>query len=217
MSRSTLGRAAAGLIAVFPVIVLVLHLVQSGSYHPLSDAVSVLALGRAGWLMAIAFCSLATGTLFLAAMLRRLEPPTRVGPVLIACSGLLSYVSAFVHADGQNGTTTHGQIHQGVGVATFILLIAGMFSLVRPFRRDPRFHALATPTLIWGLCAIGGFFAIPLSGNAYFGVAQRVFLAIILSWALTVAVRGAGMVRVGAAADSQARWNASRTARSVAK
>jgi uncharacterized protein DUF998 len=191
MTRSTLGRAAAGLISVFLLIVLVLHGVQSGSYHPMADAVSELALGRAGWLMTIAFCSLGTGTLLLAAMLRRLEPPTRVGPILIGCSGVLSYVSAFVHADGPNGTTTHGQIHQAVGIATFILMIAGMFSLVRPFRRDLRFHALATPTLVWAAAAVGGFFAIPLSGSAYFGVAQRAFLAIVLSWALTVAVRGA--------------------------
>jgi uncharacterized protein DUF998 len=191
MTRSTLGRAAAGLISVFPLIVLVLHGVQSGSYHPMADAVSELALGRGGWLMTIAFCSLGTGTLFLAAMLRRLEPPTRVGPILIGCSGALSYVSAFVHADGPHGTTTHGQIHQAVGVATFILLIAGMFSLVRPFRRDARFHALATPTLVWAVAAVGGFFAIPLSGSAYFGVAQRVLLAVMLSWAITVAVHGA--------------------------
>jgi Protein of unknown function (DUF998) len=191
MTRSTLGRVAAGLISVFPLIVLVLHGVQSGSYHPMADAVSELALGRAGWLMTIAFCSLGTGTLFLAAMVRRLEPPARTGPILIGCSGALSYVSAFVHADGPNGTTTHGQIHQAVGVATFILLIAGMFSLVRPFRRDPRFHALATPTLIWAVAAVGGFFAIPLSGSAYFGVAQRALLAVMLSWAITVAVHGA--------------------------
>ncbi len=56
MTRPTLARAALVLIAVFPLIVTVLHLVQAGGYHPLSQAVSELALGRAGWLMAIAFC-----------------------------------------------------------------------------------------------------------------------------------------------------------------
>src|SRR6476646_6408786 len=108
MTRSTLARTAAAAIAVFPALVLVLHGVQSASYHPLSQAVSDLALGTDGWLMAIAFCSLATGTLFLAAMLRRLSPAPRIAPWLIGASGLLSYVSAFVHADGPHGTTTHG-------------------------------------------------------------------------------------------------------------
>jgi hypothetical protein len=190
MTRSNLARTAVGAIAVFPLIVALLHVVQGHAYHPLSEAVSELALGRGGWLMTIAFCSLGTGTLFLAAMLRRLDAAPRVGPALIAASGLLSYVSAFVHADGPHGSTTHGQIHQAVGIVTFILMIAGMFALVRPFRGDTRFRPLATPTLIWAFAAIGGFFIIPLSGNAYFGAAQRIFLAIILSWALTVSLRG---------------------------
>lgn len=190
MNRPGLARTATGLISVFPLIVLVLHGVQAGRYHPLSQAVSELALGRDGWLMTIAFSSLGTGTLSLAAMLRRLDTPPRLAPWLLAISGVLSYVSAFVHADGRHGTTTHGQIHQGVGIITFVLMISGMFALVRPFRRDLRFHSLATPTLVWAIAAVGGFFLIAASGAAYFGVAQRIFLATILSWALTVSTRG---------------------------
>jgi hypothetical protein len=190
MTRPTLARTAITLISIFPLLVLVLHGVQAGQYHPLSEAVSELALGREGWLMAIAFCSLGTGTLFLAAILRRLDTPPRLAPSLIAASGLLSYVSAFVHADGPHGSTTHGQIHQAVGIVTFVLMIAGMFALVRPFRRDHRFRGFATPTLVWAFAAVGGFFLIPISGAAYFGAAQRVFLGIILTWALTAATRG---------------------------
>lgn len=190
MTRPPLARAAAGAIAVFPAIVVVLHVVQRNAYHPVSQAVSELALGRDGWLMGVAFCSLATGTILLAAMLHRLDSRPRVGPALVALSGALSYVSAFVHADGPHGTTTHGQIHQGVGIATFILMIASMFAMVRPLRRDERFRALAAPTLIWAVAAVGGFFLIPLSGSADFGVAQRIFLGIVLSWALTTSIRG---------------------------
>lgn len=190
MSRSSLARAAVALISAFPLIVVLLHGVQAGRYHPLSQAVSELALGRDGWLMAIAFCSLGTGTLCLAAMLRRLDAPPRIAPYLIAVSGLLSYVSAFVHADGPHGSTTHGEIHQAVGIVTFVLMIAGMFALVRPFRHDLQFRGFATPTLVGALAAVGGFFLIPVSGPAYFGVAQRIFLAIILGWALTVAIHG---------------------------
>jgi hypothetical protein len=193
MNRSThspsLPLAAFGCIAVYPLIVAVLHLVQAGHDHPLTDAVSVLALGRAGWLMAVAFCSLGTGTLLLAKTLRRIPTHPRVGPTLIAISGLLSFVSAFVHADGSGPTTTHGRIHQLIGIATFILMIAGMFSLVRAFRRDPAWRSLATPTLAWALAGVAGFLLIPISGNAYFGVAQRIFLAVLLSWALTLSLR----------------------------
>jgi small-conductance mechanosensitive channel len=198
---SSLAHGALAGIAAFPLIVVVLHLVQAGSYHPLSQAVSELALGRAGWLMAVAFCSLGTGTLLLAATLRRLTPRPRVAPWLIAVAGLLSYVSAFVHADGSGPATTHGKIHQIVGVVTFILMIAGMFSLARAFRHDPAWRSAAKPTLIWALAAAGGFFLIPISGSAYFGLAQRIFLAVILSWALMISLRAARQWSAGHALE----------------
>jgi hypothetical protein len=190
MTRPTLARTVIALISLFLLLVVVLNGIQAGDYHPVRQAVSELALGRDGWLMAVAFCSLATGTLFLALMLGRLDTTPRIAPSLIACAGLLSYVSAFVHADGPHRSTTHGQIHQAVGIATFVLMIAGMFALVRPFRNDPRFQRLATPTLVWALAAAAGFFLMPLAGDAYFGVAQRIFLAIVLSWTLTAAAQG---------------------------
>ena len=192
MNRSThsasIPLAAFGCIAAFPLIVIVLHLVQAGHDRPLSDAVSVLALGRAGWLMTIAFCSLGAGTQLLALTLRRTAASPRVGPALLAISGVLSFVSAFVQADGSGPTTTHGRVHQLVGITTFILMIAGMLRLVRAFRRVPAWRRLAIPTLTWALAGVAGFFLIPISGTAYFGVAQRVFLAVLLSWALTIAL-----------------------------
>jgi Protein of unknown function (DUF998) len=184
--RSTLGRVAFAGIAAFVAIVFALHLLQAGTYHPLSEAVSELALGRAGWLMAVAFCSIGTGTLFLATVLSRLSSQPRVAPWLIGASGALSYVSAFVHADGPGRSTTHGTIHQMVGVTTFILLVSGMFALVRPLRRDPEWAGLATLTLLLAVAAVGAFVLIPISGTAYFGVAQRIFLSLVAGWALTM-------------------------------
>jgi len=96
--------------------------------------------------------------------------------------------AAFVHADGSGPTTTHGQIHQFVGVATFLLIIAAMFTLVRPFRRDPVWRSIATPTLAWAIAAVACIFLVPISGAAYFGVAQRILLATLLSWLLTVSL-----------------------------
>ena len=74
MTRPNLARTAIALIAAFPLLVLVLHGVQAGRYHPLSQAVSELALGRDGWLMAIAFCSLGTGTQALSGTINRKTP-----------------------------------------------------------------------------------------------------------------------------------------------
>lgn len=187
-SSASLPLAAFAATAVFPLVVVLLHLVQRGHYHPLSQAVSELALGRAGWLMAIAFCSIGIGTLLIALALRRIAAHPRVAPALLAISGLLSFVSAFVHADGSGPTTTHGKIHQFVGIATFILVIAAMFGLVRVFRRDPAWRRISTPTLAWALTAVASLLLVPVSGSADFGVAQRVMLAIFISWQLTVSL-----------------------------
>jgi Protein of unknown function (DUF998) len=187
-SSVSLPLAAFATTAVFPLLVVVLHFVQSGHYHPLSQAVSELALGRAGWLMAIAFCSIGIGTLLVALMLRRISTHPRIAPALLAVAGLLSFVSAFVHADGSGPTTTHGEIHKFVGIATFILIIAAMFSLLGAFRRDPTWRPIARPTLAWAVTAVAGFFLVPISGNAYFGVAQRIMLATFISWQLTISL-----------------------------
>jgi hypothetical protein len=180
--------AAVATTAVFPLVVVVLQIVQAGHYHPLRQAVSELALGRAGWLMAIAFCSIGTGSLLAALVLRQIAMHPRVGPALVAVAGLLSFVSAFVHADGSGPTTTHGRIHQFVGIATFILILAAMFSLVRALRSTPAWRRLATPTLAWAFAAVTCFFLVPISGTAYFGVTQRLMLATFISWQLTVCI-----------------------------
>jgi uncharacterized protein DUF998 len=195
MNRSTrpiasLALAAFGSMAIFPLIVVILHVVQAGHYHPLRQAISELALGRDGWLMMIAFCASGIGTLLLALMLRQGSTKPRVAPTLLAASGLLSFVSAFVHADPSTSaiTTTHGQIHKLAGVATFILIITAMFLLTRTFRAAPSWRPLATPTRVWAFAALAGFFLIPFSGDAYFGLAQRILIGTSLTWVLTISL-----------------------------
>jgi Protein of unknown function (DUF998) len=186
------ARSAIALITVFAVVVVILHFVQGGHYHPMSEAVSELALGRDGWLMTIAFCCLGTGTILTAVALRRsLLSRPRVAPAMLALSGMLSYVSAFAHADpsSSNISTTHGAVHQLAGVATFLLIIGCMFSLVRTLRRDRTWRAMAIPTLIWGIAALAAFAATAASSDAYFGLDQRLFLGLALSWILTIAAR----------------------------
>src|SRR5581483_7176859 len=116
-------------LAAFPVVVVALHVIQRGQYHPLSDAVSELAEGRAGWLMWIAFCSLGTGLLCLSVLHRRLVDRSRVAPAVLAVAALMSYVSAVFHADPENATTTslHDQIHQTAGLIAFVSVIVAMF------------------------------------------------------------------------------------------
>lgn len=211
ISTRALASATLAGLATFALIVLALHVVQRGSYHPLSEAVSELALGRAGWLMFVAFCALATGTLCAAVLLRR-TTGSRAAPALLGVAGALSYVSAVFHADGENSPTTlHGEIHQTAGVITFLLIIAVMFTCRRTFRRDPRWQSLAGPTLGCAVAGVGAFLATPVVSSGYFGVVQRLFLAVCFCWLAAVAVHGrrlaadeAAQVRMPARAEAAA-------------
>lgn len=177
-------------VITFVAIVAILHVVQHGRYHPLSEAVSELALGRGGWLMFVAFSALATGTLCAAAMLRRLTSST-AAPALLAIAGGLSYVSAVFHADGENARTTlHGEIHQTAGIITFVLVVAAMCTCWRTFRRDQRWQPLARSTLACTGGSLVAFFLTPAVGAADFGLVQRLFLAICLSWLFVVGAYG---------------------------
>jgi peptidoglycan/LPS O-acetylase OafA/YrhL len=136
--------------------------------------------------MAVAFCSLGTGTLLLALLLHRMVAGARVGPALLGLGAPLSFVSAFVHADPSNATTatTHGQIHILTGVATFVLMVTAMFTMVRPLRRNPPWRLFGRLTLGWAIAALLCFFLIPTVGATYFGLAQRIFLGTLISWTL---------------------------------
>jgi hypothetical protein len=204
-SNARLADAAVVCVAVFPLIHVALHLIQQDHNHPQSEAISELALGQAGWLMTIAFCSLATGTLLLAVVLGREYGHPRVAPVLLGVTGLLSLVSAFVHADPSSGaSTTHGQIHQLTGITTFILIIVSMFLLARGFRRDPQWSPLATPTRICALLAIASLVATGAGGEAYFGLGQRCLIGVSLAWMLTASLYAYRLTARGRAVEHAA-------------
>jgi flagellar biosynthesis protein FliR len=80
-----------------------------------------------------------------------------------------------------------------MGLASFALVTAAMFVCSVQFRRNPAWHRFALPTLVWALCTVGAFFLVPVLGSDRFGVAQRVFLAVWLSWPMAVAVRARRM------------------------
>jgi Protein of unknown function (DUF998) len=186
LSTRSLATATLTALGTFPVLVVVLHAIQGGRYHPMGQAVSELALGRAGWLMAVAFCAAGAGMLGLAALIRRTLPRSRVIQTLITTSGLFSFVSAGFHTDGDNKTTSHGQIHQISGVVSFILVVTVMFICSRRFRREPRWQPFAVATRLWAWSSVGTFLLVPVLGQAHFGLAQRIFLAVWLSWPITL-------------------------------
>lgn len=182
-------RLPTALLGVFPVVVVLLSLANRGTYSSVTQAMSELALGPGGWLMAIAFVSMGVGSLLVARGLRAALPETWVAPALLAVTGVLDMVSAVFHTDatGQPATTT-GTIHVIAGIATFLILIATMFASAVTFRRNPSWRWFAGPTLGWALLALAAFFLVPILGDDRFGLAQRIFVGVVLSWLITVSV-----------------------------
>jgi hypothetical membrane protein len=189
LSNRSLATAALVAFATFPLIVVALHIVQRGQYHPLADAVSELADGRAGWLMWIAFCSAGSGFLCLAVLHRRLVQNSRVAPALLRVAALGAYVSAVFHADPESATTTslHDEIHQTASLIAFVAVISAMFVSSRRFHRDPRWQRLAWPTLVWAICSLAALLLTLMLNtvdDSLFGLGQRIFIATWLSWAI---------------------------------
>jgi hypothetical protein len=183
-----LGAFAA--VAVFPVTVIILGVVQLGDgYDSRRQAISELALGRGGWLMALAFSALAVGTFLLAALLRRTGGGV-VAPLLLALAAPLSLVSAVFRTDPTGAAvTTHGEVHQTAGIATFVLMLVAMAVSSVRLRREPRWRGVVVPTVVLAFTGLVGFFLVPALGDARFGLAQRVLVGSFVTWMLVVAAR----------------------------
>jgi hypothetical protein len=186
ISTRSLATTAACSLGVFPVVVVLLNLVQASDYSAKSQAMSELALGRGGGLMFVAFTLMGIGTLTLAVVLHRELPRAKLGPAAFTISAVLDVVSAFFHTNLTNTpATTSSNIHMVAGIVTYVLVVVAMFSTFRHLRHSQRWAGFASPTLIWSVVAFATFFLVPVLGNGSFGIAQRVFVATWLSWMIT--------------------------------
>jgi hypothetical protein len=185
MSNRQVATAACACVAVFPVVVVSLNLVQRTTYDPKVQAISELALGRGGALMVVAFLSLGSGIALFARLLDRTCGRGRVIRwMLYAAAVLGGAISAFFHTDlTGDPTTTHGTIHDDAGLAAFLIILISMYAASRLFRRETFWRAFAAPTLVWAVAATGAFFLFPAL-PAHFGLAQRVFVGTFITWFL---------------------------------
>jgi hypothetical membrane protein len=176
-------------IATFPAIVVALHLVQlTDGYDGGRQAISELALGRAGWLMTVAFGALALGTYLLAVLLRRTRGGGAAVATILGLAAPLSLVSAVFHTDASGAAvTTHGRIHDAAGILTFVLMLAAMAVCSYRFGREPQWRAVRVPTRSLAVVGVVGFFLVPVLGPAHFGIAQRVLIGSFIAWMLLVA------------------------------
>lgn len=194
----TLAVATGAFVLAYPILVVAANVVQRDSYDLASEAMSNLALGRAGWLMSLAFISLGIGNLLAAACVRRLAPRAIVGPGLLTASACTTLLSAVFQTDADGAPTTlHGTIHIALGLGSFILVIASMTACSVSYLRSGSRRGLGIASAVWAAAEVGAIVGTFLMPTSLFGIGQRAILAVAISWLLTtcvVAFRSAGAV-----------------------
>jgi hypothetical membrane protein len=178
--------------ALFIVIMTAFHFIQP-ELNPVERFGSEYALGRLGWIMNVAFLSLALGlAAFAAALGRALRPAarSRVGQVLFAIAALGILGSGLFNADPNGEAESwHGIGHAMAGLVAFLSMLPAM---VVVSRRLHRANALADGYRVLRLLAwvdVALFLAMlflfgPL-GLA--GLGQRIFLIGLFAWLLITA------------------------------
>jgi len=196
LSTRTLAISAVATLSAFPCLVVGANLVQRDSYSAARQAVSNLALGRAGWLMTVAFLCLGLGTFLLAVIVRRMVARAIIGPVLLAGGACTTFLSAALQTDAEGATPTlHGTIHIALGLGSFTLVVAAITACAVAFLRSDSRRGIGIVSAVWALAAIGAVVMTSILPESLFGVGQRIFLTVAIAWMLmicVVAIQGAG-------------------------
>jgi hypothetical membrane protein len=195
MRSETAQTRPAATLAIFCFVwwtanVILLPLLRNDGYDPVEQAISELALGRFGTLMDVAFFVLGIGGLALASGLYRSVSGASAPSLLLGVAGLLWFLLG-IFQTGPDGLATGAEavLHGAIASTSFLLIVVAMFLFVRRFQGDPEWRLFALPTLVWAIAAVAAFLSIPLLGQEAFGVSERLFVAVWLSWLLVTAVR----------------------------
>ena len=174
-------------------------------YSPVTQAISDLAVGPYGWLMAVLFLLFSVQSLaFLLGYIWGIskESRSRVGLIFLTIWAILPGVLAFfptdiVDAIGYPGsfqaihmtTTLHGSIHIVLSLIAFSSgMLATLFISLR-FSRDEHLRSLRTPALIIAILMWPTFLLTDTFAKlGLYGVGERLFVGLGLLWMLIVAL-----------------------------
>jgi len=198
LSTRTIGTVALVALAILPLALVAVNVIQSAHYDAMTQPGSQLALGEDGWLITAGFFAAGVGTLMLAEVFRRTLPGNRWVAVLLALTAVLNGLVAGVFPTDPNGVamTTHGAIHNFSGLAGFLIDVAIIFVAGRAFRTNPVWRSFSRPSLVWGGVAVAATVLMFILGGLHlFGLGQRIAVASWLSWFLTAAWRARSLGR----------------------
>lgn len=155
------------------------------------DFISELAIGRYGFVQTLAFVAFGTGALALAAGLRRSTKGSwgsLAGSILVGLFGLGVLLDAAFPIDpGGQMTTAAGTVHLMAALVAFVCMVLAMFVFSRTFKQSARWRSLRSVSLVLALMALAAFF-LPSNGE-WAGLFQRIFVGVVISWMVIVAIR----------------------------
>ncbi len=176
--------------AFWVAVVAALPVLTPDAYDGVEQSISALALVRFGEFMDAAFLAFGLGSVALALGLYRSVDGALLAALLLALCGLLWASLGFF----KTGLAGIGAAVHGVAATTsFLLILIVMFLFARSFRGDERWRSFARTTAAWAVDAVGALFSIPVLGEEVFGVSERLFVAVFVSWLILTAIRLRGM------------------------
>ncbi|MEO6892600.1 MAG: DUF998 domain-containing protein [Ktedonobacteraceae bacterium] len=190
-----------GGIILYVMLVVVLHFLRP-DYNPIFNAESDFGVGAFSFLMAIAFVLRGLLSFALFAGLLLINPPlahARSGMIGLATWSVGSIILSIFPTDLEGVTrhTTHGAIHGLVAFLAFMGLLLAAFRLARSFRHADLWATLGDPLRIIAWLMLITFISMFLDlgvemttpGLGYFGLLERIFIALGLLWLFLTARR----------------------------
>ena len=193
----TLLLGAAALDVIFPVTVAVLDAVDD--VDPVRRTLSLHALRDGVPWMAIAFLAHAFALEMLAAGLRRLPPRPYAAPVLLRLAGGASAFLAIFPPDAPGQESTTGHLHEALALVAFLgIAAAGLFA-ANAQRSEPAWRGrwrLQAGFAVGLLASLAGLGLLVLAAQlvpaarGYYGLGERLAVALIGAWMVSTAVQG---------------------------
>jgi hypothetical membrane protein len=202
-----LAEVAIACFGYFVVALLLLHVLRP-DYTPIDHMISDYAVGRLGWVMTTAFVALSAGCLTLGLGMALAGPKALAGRAAVlllwvATVGLLT--SAIFPTDLEAAATTHtGDIHTASFLINVIsiILCAALFAIA--FHRSAEWRGYRWTGLALAIALLAAFIAqfLTLHRGAPYGLTNRLFVAVMMVWFVTTAMRLRRTVMVRRAATT---------------
>lgn len=168
--------------------ILSMHLIQQDK-NPTFNAISEYVTGRYGGLMTSTFFAQTIASISVGILAFRLRPKSnkaRIAGILFILAGLGDVLAGLFQTDptSQTNFTTTGAIHMAGGITRFVSLAVALPLLSAVMRKNDHLQGRTTALNVLGNLFVLAFLItlFILAPAGLFGLGQRLFIAIALTW-----------------------------------